>query len=229
MSTTLTNLHFWKLNDSSCRITCRQAGNHRAINPDLTDLERKTTALLLLCDILEDNGEGDELLAAIRSGLNKHPEIFLTKDESVTDYFFDETITSALVNSCEEVTFYEEEVYYDIIQNLHLNPTIEAQLWEEILASEMHQLYKPTADDLEDAGLTEEAEKNPFIYFGYFLFFQNLSTLEKYLTPQQVDGIWPRQVFELQLNGDYFATISELNSSASALDCNVNSWLQKIG
>jgi hypothetical protein len=225
---TISNLHFEKLNDSSCRITCRQAGNQRAINPDLTDLERKTTALLLLCDILEDNEAGSELLATIRSEINKHPELFLTEEESVTYYFFDETITFALVNSCEEVTFYEEEVYYDIIQNLHLNPTIEAQLWEEILASEMHQLHKPTINDLEDAGLTEEAEKTPFIYFGYFLFFQNLSTLEKYLTPQQVDEIWPRQVFELQLNGDYFSIISELNSSASALDCNVNNWLQKI-
>lgn len=229
MSTTISNLHFERLTDSSCRITCRQAGNNRAINPDLTDSERKTTALLLLCDLLEDNGEGAELLTAIRLSLNKHPEIFLTEDESVTDYFFDETITSSLVNSCEEVIFYEEEVYYDIIQNLQLNPTIEAQLWDEILASELHYLSKPTETELEEAGLTVEAKSNPFIYFGYFPFFQNLGTLEKYLTSQQIDEIWPRQVFELQLNGDYFATISELNSSASALDCNVNTWLQKIG
>jgi hypothetical protein len=86
MSATITNLHFEKLNNSSCRITCRQAGNNRAINPDLTQQERKTTALLLLCDILEDNETGSELLATIRCEINKYAELFLAQNESITDH-----------------------------------------------------------------------------------------------------------------------------------------------
>lgn len=230
MSSPLSNLHFRKIDDKTCEITCSLAGQFSQINDTLSKENRATTALIMLCELLEINKVSCTLLKELQQDLNLPENKRSNAGTLVSDYFFEYHITEKYVASCEEIFCQEETFYSDVARNLQLSEQKEDALWADIFQNAEHSFYKPTKDSFGEDEM-EEFERISALrheYWGNMNLLQHLELLERHLLPAQIGEIWPRQVFLLTFKSDYLKGIEELESHQTASDAHICRWLDRL-
>lgn len=214
----ISTLHFTKLNDSSCRILMRLQSRHDEIGIDLQDnhSEIAPTAMAFLLELFENNGISSEIQKRLKIDLD------LGENAILSNYFINYETVMNYLESVSIVKIREENLYADTVSLLGMTTEEEENIfWNNILQKTEHQFYAPDENDF------PEDEEIPR-FCGLMNILSNITALETFLTPEQIDEIWPCIEFELVFKEDYLKEITTLLSKESALNAQIGQWLERI-
>ncbi|MCU0439253.1 MAG: hypothetical protein MUC49_15255 [Raineya sp.] len=234
MSSPLSNIHFWKIDNKTCKIECSLASQFSQTGY-IHEENLPSTALVMLCELIDRSSTkvNSKLLELLENDLNITEESKTNKNEYVSNYFIPPSIAMKYIEKCEQIEKNQELLFVDTIESLNLPTEREDAFWADIFKNAEHDFYKPTRKEVEDLWGEEEREeieyflKQPHGYFGNMNFLQNWEILEKHLTPKEINKIHPRQVFKITFKEDYLADIEDLESHQSCLDANISHWLEE--
>ena len=215
---TISTLHFTKLDDSSCRILMRLQSRHDEIGIELQDnpSEIAPTAMAFLLELFENNGISSDIQKRLKIDLD------LGENAILSSYFINYETVMNYLGSVSIVKIREENLYADTVPLLGiLNEEEENIFWNNILQKTEHQFYAPNEDDF-----PEDVEIPRFC--GFINILANIAALETFLTPEQIDEIWPCMEFELVFKEDYLKEITTLSSKESALNAQAGQWMDRI-
>lgn len=214
---TISTLHFTKLNDLSCRILMRLQSLHDEIGIELQDNpgEIAPTAMAFLLDLLEYNGISSDLQKRLQTDLD------LDQNTDLSNYFINSETVMNYVKSVSIIKIREEGLYADTVPLLGLSKEKEDIFWDNILQKTKHHFYPPYEDDF-----PEDVELPRFC--GNMNILENIAELETFLSPEQLDEIWPCMEFELVFHENYLKEITSLTSKESALNAQAGQWLERI-
>jgi hypothetical protein len=233
MSSPLSNIHFYKLDNKTCKIVCSLASQFSQTGYIRTE-NLPSTALVMLCELMDRSSikVNSKLLTLLENDLHITEESKKEKNECVSNYFIPPSIAMKYVEKCEQIEKNEELLFVDTIESLNLPTEREDVLWADIFENAEHDFSKPTREELENIFLWDEEEIVPFLekphgYVGSMNFLQNWEILEKHLTSEEIHEIHPRQVFLLTFKDDYLSDIEDLESHQSCLDAHISQWLEE--
>ncbi|KOY86280.1 hypothetical protein AD998_09090 [bacterium 336/3] len=225
MSSPLTSLSFFKKSDKSCTILMRLQSQHHEIGIELKDNldDIPPTALAFLLELLEENKLNTDLQKMLQKDLGLDESKRTYAGTLLSNYFINLETVMKYVKSATITHIQEECLYADTVSNIELSPQEEDIFWENIIQKTKHDFYLPDENDFpEDAEIPR--------YCGCMNILQNLEVLETFLSPPQIDKIFPCIEFEIVFHENYLQDIKNENihSIESCLDAFIYHWLEKI-
>ncbi len=223
MSSPLTSLSFFKTSDKSCFVIMRLQSQHHEIGIELQEKpdDIPPTALAFLLELLEENKINTDLQKMLQKDLNLDESERTHAGTLLSNYFINLPTIQKYIKSAKITHIQEECLYADTVPNIGLSPQEEDIFWENIIQKTKHDFYLPDEDDfLEGAEIPR--------YCGNMNILKNLEILETFLTPMQIDKIFPLMEFEIIFYENYLQEIENLNSVETGSDAHIYHWLEKI-